>query len=76
MGLSASPCLQPSSRNRLDAAGSWQERGLWHIFSLPADRWARCSCRREFMAKGDRKTTRGKIWRGSHGNKRPKSKKK
>jgi len=23
------------------------------------------------MAKGDRKTRRGKIWRGSYGNKRP-----
>ncbi|HMQ61232.1 MAG TPA: 30S ribosomal protein THX [Flavilitoribacter sp.] len=24
------------------------------------------------MGKGDKKTRRGKIWRGSHGNSRPK----
>jgi ribosomal small subunit protein bTHX len=28
--------------------------------------------RRSSMAKGDRKTRRGKIFRGSHGKKRPK----
>ncbi len=27
------------------------------------------------MGKGDRRTRRGKIWRGSHGNARPKPKK-
>jgi len=27
------------------------------------------------MGKGDRKTKRGKIWRGSNGNSRPKKKK-
>ncbi len=28
------------------------------------------------MGKGDRRTRRGKIWRGTHGNARPKKKKK
>ena len=28
------------------------------------------------MGKGDRRTRRGKIWRGSHGKTRPKNKKK
>ena len=28
------------------------------------------------MGKGDKRTKRGKIWRGSHGNTRPKGKKK
>ena len=28
------------------------------------------------MGKGDKKTKKGKIWRGSHGNTRPKSDKK
>ncbi|MCB0548994.1 MAG: 30S ribosomal protein THX [Phaeodactylibacter sp.] len=28
------------------------------------------------MGKGDKKTKRGKIWRGSHGNTRPKPSKK
>ncbi len=28
------------------------------------------------MGKGDRRTRRGKIWRGSYGKTRPKSKKK
>lgn len=28
------------------------------------------------MGKGDKKTKRGKIWRGSHGNTRPKQVKK
>jgi 30S ribosomal protein S31 len=28
------------------------------------------------MGKGDRRTKRGKIWRGSHGRLRPKEKKK
>jgi 30S ribosomal protein S31 len=28
------------------------------------------------MGKGDKKSKRGKIWRGSHGKTRPKSKKK
>jgi len=27
------------------------------------------------MGKGDRRTKRGKIWRGTHGNCRPKKKK-
>ena len=27
------------------------------------------------MGKGDRRTRRGKIWRGSHGKSRPKKKK-
>lgn len=27
------------------------------------------------MGKGDKRTKRGKIWRGSHGNTRPKKKK-
>jgi len=27
------------------------------------------------MGKGDRSTKRGKIWRGTHGNTRPKKKK-
>jgi len=28
------------------------------------------------MGKGDKRSKRGKIWRGSHGNARPKGKKK
>ncbi len=28
------------------------------------------------MGKGDKRSKRGKIWRGSHGNSRPKGKKK
>jgi 30S ribosomal protein S31 len=28
------------------------------------------------MGKGDRKTKRGKLWRGSHGKSRPRKKKK
>jgi len=62
---------------RRGASGWLYPRHLLNYNSRPAAQSAESPSRRFWevqMGKGDKRTTRGKIWRGSYGNSRPQGK--